>query len=174
MCKGNGKSTTILLFFDVFIIQQKCLKLHIYNNTAVKWNFWTTVMVRPVLQDRRLVCLSVCNVGWIKDATTQVCLYIVLDGKWEPTGASSPTERGTAAMSSPHFLAHVYCDQMVAHLSNCWALVYMTASLVLSSVTSIIPHVGVRAMKVFQIEFGLLKVVISLYMCGWSGQCIRA
>jgi len=36
-------------------------------------------------------------------------------------GPSSPTERNTAA---PHFLAHVYCGQTVAHLSNCWALVF--------------------------------------------------
>jgi len=28
-----------------------------------------------------------------------------------------PTERGTAA--PPHFLAHVYCGQTVAHLSYC-------------------------------------------------------
>ena len=40
---------------------------------------------------------------------------IVLDGDPAP-----PMERGTAA---PHFLAHVYCGQMVAHLSNCWSLV---------------------------------------------------
>ena len=31
-------------------------------------------------------------------------------------GPSSPTERGTPA---PNFSAHVYCGQMVAHLSNC-------------------------------------------------------
>ena len=37
--------------------------------------------------------------------------------RWRP---SSPTERGTAA---PHFSAHVYCGQTIAHLSNCWALV---------------------------------------------------
>ena len=40
--------------------------------------------------------------------------HIVLDG--DP----APPERGTAA---PHFSAHVYCGQTVAHLSNCWALV---------------------------------------------------
>jgi len=36
---------------------------------------------------------------------------IVLDG--DP---ALPTERDTAA---PSFLAHVYCSQTVAHLSNC-------------------------------------------------------
>jgi len=40
---------------------------------------------------------------------------IVLDGNPAP-----PMERGTAA---PHFLAHVYYGQTVAHLSNYWALV---------------------------------------------------
>jgi len=40
---------------------------------------------------------------------------IVLDGDPAP-----PHGRGTAAS---HFLTHVYCDQMVTHLSNCWALV---------------------------------------------------
>ena len=37
-------------------------------------------------------------------------------------GAGTLTERDTAA--PPHFLDHVYCGQMVAHLSNCWALVH--------------------------------------------------
>jgi len=36
---------------------------------------------------------------------------IVLDGDPAP-----PTETGTVA---PHFLAHVYCGQTVAHLSKC-------------------------------------------------------
>ena len=38
---------------------------------------------------------------------------IVLDG--DP---AVPMERGTAA-PLPDFLAHIYCGQMVAHLSNC-------------------------------------------------------
>ena len=42
--------------------------------------------------------------------------HIVLDGYPVP----SPHERGIAA---PLFLAHVYCGQMVAHLSHCGALV---------------------------------------------------
>jgi len=41
--------------------------------------------------------------------------HIVLDG--DPVG----TQRPRAA--PPHFSAHVYCGQTVAHLSNCWALV---------------------------------------------------
>ena len=38
--------------------------------------------------------------------------HIVLDG--DP---AAPTEMGTAAPA--HFYAHVYCGQMVAHLTNC-------------------------------------------------------
>jgi len=34
--------------------------------------------------------------------------------------APPPKKKGH---SSPHFSAHVYCGQTVAHLSNCWALV---------------------------------------------------
>jgi len=69
-----------------------------------------------------LSCLSLtlvyCGqmVGWIKMSLgTEVGLgpgNIVLDG--DP----APTERGTTA---PHFSAHVYCDQTVAHLNNSWA-----------------------------------------------------
>jgi len=40
--------------------------------------------------------------------------HIVLDG--DPVGTHS-----TAA--PPHFSAHVYCGQTVAHLTNCWAFV---------------------------------------------------
>jgi len=43
--------------------------------------------------------------------------HTALDG--DPVG----TQRPTAA--PPHFSAHVYCGQTVAHLSNCWALVKM-------------------------------------------------
>ena len=45
---------------------------------------------------------------------------IVLAGAPAP-----PTERGTAT-APPHFLAHIYCEQTVAHLSNCRALVMWT------------------------------------------------
>jgi len=69
-----------------------------------------------------LSVLSVCNVGvcdqtvgWIRmPLGVEVGLdqgHVVLDGDPE-----SPTERGTAA---PHFSAHVYCGQTIAHLSNC-------------------------------------------------------
>jgi len=43
--------------------------------------------------------------------------HIVLNG--DPVGTQLPPT--TAA--PPHFSAHVYCGQTVAHLSNCWALV---------------------------------------------------
>jgi len=39
--------------------------------------------------------------------------HIVLDGDTAPP---PPKKNGTAA---PHFLAHVYCGQTVAHLSSC-------------------------------------------------------
>jgi len=69
----------------------------------------------------QLSCLSLCNIGvfvaeWFKMSLgTKVGLgpgHIVLDG--DP---AAPTEMGTAAPA--HFLAHVYCGQMVAHLTNC-------------------------------------------------------
>jgi len=125
MPKGNGKCTTVLLFYDLFFIQQKCLKLHIYTNAVVKCH-WATVCktVRPMLSDRCLYCLSVCRsvtvyygetVGWINMSVgTEVGLapgHIVLDGDPAP-----PPRKG---LSSPHFLAHVCCGQTVADLGNC-------------------------------------------------------
>jgi len=65
------------------------------------------------------VGLSLCNVGllwpncWMDHDTTWY------GGKPRPRqqcGPSSPMERGIAA---PHFSAHVYCGQTIAHLSNC-------------------------------------------------------
>jgi len=49
MPKGNGKCTTILLFYDLFIVKQKC--------------HWATVCktVRPMLSNRCLYCLLVCS-----------------------------------------------------------------------------------------------------------------
>ena len=61
-------------------------------------------------------------VGWIKmPLGTEVGLgpgHIVLDGEW---GRSSPRWKGE---QHPHFSADVYCGEAVAHLSNCWALVW--------------------------------------------------
>jgi len=42
---------------------------------------------------------------------------IVLDGDPAPHGKTHST------IAAPHFSAHVYCGETVAHLSNCWALV---------------------------------------------------
>jgi len=95
--------TTILLFYDLFIIQQKWLKLHIYNNALVMCH-WATVCktVRPMLSDR-CHCLSVCRsvmlvglglcygqtVAWIKMLLgMEVGLapgHTVLDGDTAPT-----------------------------------------------------------------------------------------
>ena len=59
------------------------------------------------------------TVGWIRiPLGTEVGRGqgdIVFDGPNYP-------ERGTTALV-PHFSAHVYCGQTVAHFSNCWALV---------------------------------------------------
>ena len=38
-------------------------------------------------------------------------------------GFQFPMPNGKRQSSPPHFMAHVYCGQTVAHLSNCWALV---------------------------------------------------
>jgi len=43
---------------------------------------------------------------------------IVLDGDLAPQ---------RKATQHPHFSAHLYCSQTVAHLSNCWAVVVITA-----------------------------------------------
>jgi len=71
------------------------------------------------------VCESVCNVGVLwphgrvdEDASWYGCrprprLYVMLDG--DP---ALPRRKG-AQQPPPHFSAHVYCGQTVAHLSNC-------------------------------------------------------
>jgi len=87
------------------------------------------VTVRRMLRDRCPVC-PVCmsvtlvhcgrTVGWIKmPLGTEVGLGqgdAVLDG--DP----APPRKG-AQQPPPHFSAHVYCSQSVAHLSYCWAVV---------------------------------------------------
>jgi len=79
-------------------------------------SFWATVckMVRPMLSDRCLSVLSVCDVvycaqavGWIKTKLgMQVGIgpgHIVLDGDPAP-----PLQKGGGA---PKFSAHIYCGQ---------------------------------------------------------------
>jgi len=75
---------------------------------------------------RTVVCLSVYNVGvlWPNGRMDQDATWYrgrPRPGphcvRWRP---SSPHGKGH---SSPPFSAHVYCDQTVAYLSNCWALV---------------------------------------------------
>ena len=95
-------------------------------------SFWATVCKTVALCRGTIVCLSCLSVtlvycgqtvGWIKmKLGTVVGLgpgHIVLDG------IQLPPERGTAA---PHFSAHVYCSQTVAHLSYCRALVFLTSA----------------------------------------------
>jgi len=81
------------------------------------------VTVRPMPLHRWpvcLSCLSICIVGvlrpngWMdQDATWYGDIVLHGELALPRKGARQP----------PHFLAHVYCDQVVAHLSNCWALV---------------------------------------------------
>jgi len=139
-----------------YIIHWLLHSVHIFSMTVTLGNFgvtagWKTLKwfggrigwiwanvcktVHPMLSDSCLsvtlsVCLS-CNVGvlwpngWMDQHATSYggrtrprphCV------RWEP---SSP-QRGTAA--SAHFSAHVYCNQTVAQLSNCWALVQQHTS----------------------------------------------
>ena len=105
-----------------------------HNNPTLSWVtvalFWAIVCKTVALCYRTVVlsglsCLSVSLVycgqtlGWIKmKLGTEVGLGpgdIVLDGDPAP-----PHKKG----HSPHFSAHVYCRQTVAHLSNSWALVF--------------------------------------------------
>jgi len=73
--------------------------------------------------------LSVCDVGvlWPNGWVDQDAIWyggiglvpgdIVLDGDPAPF-----LQKGY--VQHPRFSSHVYCGQTVAHLSNCWALVY--------------------------------------------------
>jgi len=112
--------------------------LHIAVNIMYKLYFFTLTFGRPFVKRlalcyRTVVCLSrpvcpLCDVGvglygqavrWIKmPLGMDVGLgsgHIVLNG--DPT----PTERGH---SCPHPLFGPHCSGTVAHLSNCWALVF--------------------------------------------------
>jgi len=76
----------------------------------------------PPLFGPRLLWLN----GWVIKMPfgTEVGLGqgdIVLDGIQFPPSDGK-------GHSSPHFSVHVYCGKTVAHLSNCWALVFFVAS----------------------------------------------
>jgi len=79
-----------------------------------------------------LSCLSVCNAGvlWPNGWMDQDDTWY--GGRPRPRrhcvrwGPSSPTERGTVA--APPLFGYVYCGQTVAHLSNCWALVFFSTN----------------------------------------------
>jgi len=68
--------------------------------------------------------------------------HIVLDG------AELAPERGTAEQPpGPHFSAHVYCGQTVAHLSYCWALVIvlqLSTALCIVQVDSTTVAIGIQ------------------------------
>jgi len=124
--RNEGRSLICKYTVLLSLIQLWSVKLHFsvlvkyfterFLGNCYKWCFALYAM-------GSLSCLSVCNigvfcqmVGWIKIPLGLSPGDIVLDGDPVPP----PTEWGTAA---PHFSAHVYCGQTVAHLSNCWALV---------------------------------------------------
>ena len=81
--------------------------------------FWATVCktVRPMLSDRCLSCLSVCDVGvfWPNGSMDQDATWH--RGRPQPRpdcvrwGPSSPPQKKRGGHSSPHFSAHVYCGQ---------------------------------------------------------------
>jgi len=75
------------------------------------------------------------TVGWIKmPLGTDVGLGLG-PGDIVLHGDSAPPRKGAQQLphlSPPHFTTHVYCGQTVAHLSNCWALVFVITSPLLS------------------------------------------
>ena len=126
---------------------QARLKFHRPSNFHRVWRFyWVTVCktVRPMLSDRWLSCLSVCNVGvlWPNGRMVKMPLgtevdlapgHIVLDR--DPAlprkGAQHPPP--TFEVYRCRTAAHVYCGQTVTHLrlSNCWAFVVVNLLLLL-------------------------------------------
>ena len=133
----------------------------------------------------RCHCLSVCRsvvlvyygqtVAWIKMSLgTEVDLapgHIVLDG--DPPRAAKGAHQ-------PRTFRHMSVVAKRSPISVTAELFFLNDSLLLSSLVdnihyTVIPHAGVRPMKVFfggEEKIGLLKVVISLYNL-WLGQCIR-
>jgi len=98
-------------------------------------------IVRKGIPRRRSVAfIQLWPSGWVdQDATYGKEIgfgpgHIVLDG--DPVG----THRPTAA--PPHFSAHVYCGQTVAHLSKCWALVQCFNSVEHPGFWNWRPHLG--------------------------------
>ena len=85
----------------------------------VKWRFWAAVCKTVALCYRMSVYCGQ-TVGRIKmKLALQVGLspgHIVLDG--DP---AHPPPKG----HNPHFSVHVYCGQTVAHVSYCWAPVFL-------------------------------------------------
>ena len=135
--------TVIFLLYGLFIIQQKCLILY----ATMLWQsviFGRLFVKRLALcyQTMVLSCLSAtlvyCGqmVGWIKMKLGMKVgrpWHRPHCGRWGPSYPLPPKRA-----QPPHFSTHVCCGQTVAHLSYWWALVFET-------------------------EFGLVKVVISLY-----------
>jgi len=102
----------------------------------VRFSFWATFckMVRPMLLDRCLSCLSVAlvycgqTVGWIKMKLGVVVGFgpghIVLDGDPDPHMGTAPqlptfSYPPKRSIAVRYILAHFYCGQTVADLSYC-------------------------------------------------------
>ena len=100
----------LVLFYDLYIIQQKCIKLHVhvYNNAVVKCH-WATVCktVRPMLSDR---CQSVClyvGILWPNGCIDQDVTWYGGRLRRRPHCVRWGPERGTPA--PPHFSAVGTC-----------------------------------------------------------------
>ena len=90
------------------------------------WTHITIVTVRPMLWDRCPVC-PVCLYRWCIEAKRLDGPKCHLDYGGRSRCRRHCVRRHPAPQgkghSSPHFLAHVYCGQTVASLSNCCAVV---------------------------------------------------
>jgi len=133
--KGNdikNKAKIASVVFEERKMQNKCNSIHHRRNMCL-------VVTMAGRENRDAVCLSVygrvtercrgppisahvyCGqmAGWIGiPLGTEVCL-----GPGDIMLAEDPAPQGKWHSSHPHFVAHVYCGQTVAHLSKCRALV---------------------------------------------------
>jgi len=109
-----------MVFYIIMMEKRVNLLISRFWNRII--NFGRPFVKRFAICNKTVVCLCAvvyCSqtVGWIKMSLgTELGLgpgHIVLDG--DPDKGQIP-RRGH---SSPHFSAHVYCGQKVAHLNNC-------------------------------------------------------
>jgi len=170
------------IILRIIYYSAKCPKLHY---TTMLW--WWSVTERPFVKRFALcyravvctICLSACNVGvlWSNGWMDQDVTWY--GGRPRPRphcvrwGHSYlPPRKGCS--SPPQFSAHDCCSQTVAHIGNCWALVFYT--ILLSSVLGNIHYTNCRHSsnegfwKINLVFWNLWSVFVQL----WSDQCIRA